>query len=70
MSTISEVTHTVPVTLSRGFSLHIELTKKVSFCYQDLRNTCRRAQDPASTKLLMQRGKITGEVISIFSFRK
>lgn len=59
-----------PVILSRGSSLHSELTKMVSFCYQDLRNTCRRAQHPASTRLLIQRGKIPGEFLSVFSFRK
>lgn len=43
----------VPVTFSQGFSLHSEMTKMVSFSYQDLGNTCRRAQDPASTRLLI-----------------
>ena len=49
-----------PVTFTQGFSLHIELTKMVTFCYQDFGNTCRRAQDPESTRLLIPRGTLTG----------
>lgn len=34
--------------------------KMVTFCYQDIGNTCRRAQDPESTRLLIPRGTLTG----------
>lgn len=50
----------VPVTFTQGFSLHIELTKMVTFCYQDVGNTYSRAQHPASNRLLIPRGTLTG----------